>query len=144
MTQIETALTIALKAHAGQLDKGGSVYILHPLRIMAKMTNDTERAVAVLHDVLEDSSYSAEDLLKAGISNEVVAAVSAMTKEIDIKGNSVAYDDYLAKVKSNALACRVKLVDLEDNMDLTRLKNVTDNDLKRCEKYQKAVTFLTT
>ncbi len=142
MSQIETALAIALKAHAGQLDKAGAVYILHPLRIMAKMSNDTERAVALLHDVLEDSSYTAQDLLEAGISVEVVEAVLALTKEPDGNGLAIAYDSYLIKVKENALACIVKLADLEDNMDLSRLNKVTEKDLKRREKYQKAVTFL--
>ncbi len=142
MSQIEISLTIALKAHAGQLDKGGAVYILHPLRIMSKMSNDTERAVALLHDVLEDSPYTAEDLLEAGISIEVVEAVLALTKEKDANGAPIAYEDYLISVKANALACTVKLADLEDNMDLSRLNKVTEKDLKRREKYQKAVTFL--
>ena len=143
MSQIETALAIALKAHSGQLDKGGAVYILHPLRVMAKMSNDIERAVAILHDVLEDSSYTAADLLEAGISTEVVEAVQALTKVLDINGEPMAYEDYLVKVKANALARTVKLADLEDNMDLSRLHQVTDKDLKRREKYQNAVTFLT-
>jgi len=143
MSQIETALAIALKAHSGQLDKGGAVYILHPLRIMAKMSNDTERAVALLHDVLEDSSYTAENLLEAGISVEVVEAVIALSKGEDAKGTTMAYEVYLEQVKANALARTVKLADLEDNMDLSRLNKVTDKDLKRRDKYQKAVTFLT-
>lgn len=142
MSLIETALSIALKAHSGQTDKGGAVYILHPLRIMAKMSNDTERAVAVLHDVLEDSPYTTQDLLDEGISAEVVTAVLALTKKADIHGVVMTYEDYLVGVKANALARKVKLADLEDNMDLSRLINVTDKDLKRCEKYQKATAFL--
>lgn len=142
MSQIEIALVIALKAHSGQVDKGGSVYILHPLRIMGKMSNDTERAVALLHDVLEDSPYTAEDLLAAGISIEVVEAVLTLTKENDVNGVPIAYEDYLISVKANSLARIIKLADLEDNMDLSRLNKITGKDLKRREKYQKAVTFL--
>lgn len=143
MSQIEIALTLALKAHAGQLDKGGAVYILHPLRVMTKMSNDTERAVALLHDVLEDSAYTAEDLLESGISAEVVEAVIALSKGEDANGVTMTYEVYLEQVKANALARTVKLADLEDNMDLSRLNQVTDKDLKRRDKYQKAVTFLT-
>ena len=143
MSQIEIALTLALKAHAGQLDKGGAVYILHPLRVMTKMSNNTERAVALLHDVLEDSAYTAEDLLESGISAEVVEAVIALSKGEDANGVTMTYEVYLEQVKANALARTVKLADLEDNMDLSRLNQVTDKDLKRRDKYQKAVTFLT-
>ncbi|EAQ66579.1 hypothetical protein MED121_07840 [Marinomonas sp. MED121] len=142
MSQIETALAIALKAHKGQLDKAGVTYILHPLRIMGKMLNDRERVVAILHDVLEDSAYTAKNLLDEGISSEVVDAVQALTKEADAKGNTMSYQDYLIKVKANSLARKVKLADLEDNMDLSRLDTVTEKDLKRCEKYQKAKAFL--
>lgn len=142
MSQIEIALAIALKAHSGQLDKGGAAYILHPLRIMGKMSNDIERVVAILHDVLEDSSYTDIDLLQAGIHEEAVDAVIALTKELDAHGSSLSYEDYLVKVKSNHLACRVKLVDLEDNMDLSRLSSVTEKDVKRYEKYQRAKAFL--
>lgn len=142
MSQIETAMSIALKAHKGQVDKAGAAYILHPLRIMGKMTNDSERVVALLHDVLEDSSYTAEDLLEEGISSEIVDAVIALTKALDSKGVPIAYEKYLIQVKSNPLACRVKLADLEDNMDLSRLNTVTEKDLKRLEKYQRAVAYL--
>lgn len=142
MSQIETALAIALKAHSGQLDKGGAVYILHPLRIMGTMSNDAERVVALLHDVLEDSSYTAEDLLEEGISSEIVDAVIALTKTLDSKGVPITYEKYLIQVKSNPLACRVKLADLEDNMDLSRLNTVTEKDLKRREKYQRAAIYL--
>ncbi|KZM40850.1 GTP pyrophosphokinase [Marinomonas sp. SBI22] len=142
MSQIETAMSIALDAHKGQVDKAGAAYILHPLRIMGKMSNDAERIVALLHDVLEDSSYTAKDLLAEGISTELVDAVIALAKTLDSKGLPIAYDNYLIQVKSNPLACRVKLADLEDNMDLSRLNQVTEKDIKRVEKYQKAKAFL--
>jgi (p)ppGpp synthase/HD superfamily hydrolase len=142
MSQIETAISIALDAHKGQVDKAGAVYILHPLRIMGKMSNDAERIVALLHDVLEDSSYTAKDLLAEGISGDLVDAVIALTKVFDSKGVPIAYEKYLIQVKSNPLACRVKLADLEDNMDLSRLNQVTEKDIQRVEKYQKAKAFL--
>lgn len=142
MSQIETAISIALDAHKGQVDKAGAAYILHPLRIMGAMSNDAERVVALLHDVLEDSSYTAMDLLAEGISADAVEAIIALTKALDSKGVPVAYEKYLIQVKSNPLACRVKLADLEDNMDLSRLNKVTKKDIQRVEKYQKAKAFL--
>ena len=136
---IDIALAIAKKAHAGQVDKAGVDYIQHPLYVASQVKTEQEKAVALLHDVLEDSDITAADLLAYGLSNEVVAAVQTLTKK---KGQS--YQDYLEKVKSNNLARVVKLADLKHNSDLSRLKSVTNTDYDRVEKYKNAIRYLST
>ena len=134
---IDIALAIAKKAHAGQVDKAGVDYIQHPLYVASQVKTEQEKAVALLHDVLEDSNITVADLLAYGLSNEVVTAVQTLTKK---KGQS--YQDYLEKVKSNNLARVVKLADLKHNSDLSRLKSVSDTDRKRVEKYKNAIRYL--
>ena len=136
---IDIALAIAKKAHAGQVDKAGVDYIQHPLYVASQVKTEQEKAVALLHDVLEDSDITAADLLAYGLSNEVVAAVQTLTKK---KGQS--YQDYLEKVKSNNLARVVKLADLKHNSDLSRLKSVSDTDRERVKKYKNAIRYLST
>ena len=136
---IDIALAIARKAHAGQVDKAGVDYIQHPLYVASQVKTEQEKAVALLHDVLEDSDITAADLLAYGLSNEVVAAVQTLTKK---KGQS--YQDYLEKVKSNDLARVVKLADLKHNSDLSRLKSVSDTDRERVKKYKNAIRYLST
>lgn len=136
---IDIALAIARKAHAGQVDKAGVDYIQHPLYVASQVKTEQEKAVALLHDVLEDSDITAADLLAYGLSNEVVTAVQTLTKK---KGQS--YQDYLEKVKSNDLARVVKLADLKHNSDLSRLKSVSDTDRDRVKKYKNAIRYLST
>ena len=136
---INIALSIAKKAHAGQVDKAGTDYIKHPIYVARQVTSNQEKAVALLHDVIEDSNVTANDLLAAGLPSEVVAAVQTLTKK---KGQS--YQEYLEKVKLNNLARVVKLVDLKHNSDLSRLKSVTDTDFKRIKKYKNAIQYLST
>lgn len=133
MNLIEKSLEIALRAYAGKIDKAGKTYILHPLRIMAKMETEEEMAVALLHDVIEDSELTAEDLLAEGISPEVVNSVQTLTKQ---KGES--YEKFVVRVLDDRIACRVKMADIEDNINLLRLKSVTQKDLERVAKYHKA------
>lgn len=136
---IDIALTIAKKAHAGQVDKAGIDYIQHPLYVAGQVKTEQEKAVALLHDVIEDSDVTVDDLLVSGLSNEVVTAVQILTKK---KGQS--YQEYLEKVKSNNLARVVKLADLKHNSDLSRLKSVTDTDYERVKKYKNAIHYLST
>lgn len=133
------ALAIAKKAHAGQVDKAGVDYMQHPLYVASQVKTEQEKAVALLHDVIEDSDVTADDLLASGLSNEVVAAVQILTKK---KGQS--YQEYLEKVKSNNLARIVKLADLKHNSDLSRLKSVTNTDYERVKKYKNAIHYLST
>jgi (p)ppGpp synthase/HD superfamily hydrolase len=133
MNLIEKSLAIALKAHAGQLDKAGQPYILHPLRIMAKMETDEEMAVALLHDTIEDSLFTAKTLLDAGIPLNIVDSVQSLTK---FYGED--YDKFIQRVLKNELAVKVKKADIEDNLDLLRLNTLTDADLERVRKYHEA------
>ena len=136
---IDIALAIAKKAHAGQVDKAGIDYIQHPLYVANQVKTEQEKSVALLHDVIEDSDVTADDLLASGLSNEVVTAVQTLTKK---KGQS--YQDYLEKVKSNNLARVVKLADLKHNSDLSRLKTVSNTDYERVKKYKNAIRYLST
>ena len=136
---IDIALAIARKAHAGQVDKAGVDYIQHPLYVASQVKTEQEKAIALLHDVLEDSDITVADLLAYGLSNEVVTAVQTLTKK---KGQS--YQDYLGKVKSNNLARVVKLADLKHNSDLSRLKTVSNTDYERVKKYKNAIRYLST
>ena len=137
MSLIEKSLTIALRAHAGITDKAGQAYILHPIRIMAKMTTDIEMSAALLHDVIEDSDITAADLLVEGIPSEVVEAVLCLTKQLDED-----YLDFVLRAKQNAIARKVKIADIEDNINVLRLAKLTEKDLARVAKYHIAWQLL--
>ena len=136
-SQSEKAYEIAKKAHLGQVDKAGEDYIKHPEKVASFVKTDEEKAVAYLHDVIEDTELTLEDLYEYGLSKEVIEAVDIITKK---RGED--YQSYLNSVKKNKLARAVKLADLRHNSDLTRLIKVTEKDIKRKEKYQKAIDFL--
>lgn len=131
------ALSIATEAHRGQFDKAGIDYIEHPIFVASQVDSEEEKAVALLHDVIEDSSVTAEELLNAGLPETVVTAVQILSKK---KGQD--YQTYLKTVKSNPLARAVKLADLKHNSDLSRLETITDKDLERLEKYKSAIDYL--
>ena len=134
---IENSLNIALRAYAGKTDKASREYIHHPLRVMAKMETDLEMSAALLHDVLEDSDITAEELLAEGIPAEVVEAVLFLTKD-----QNETYQDFIARVKKNKLATRIKIADIEDNIDVLRLAALDEADLARVHKYHSAWQFL--
>ncbi|RON81239.1 HD domain-containing protein [Pseudomonas fluorescens] len=135
MTQtLERAIAIAATAHAGQVDKGGAPYILHPLKVMLRMTSLEERIVAVLHDVVEDCDISLDDLRKEGFSEEVLTAIASVTK---VPGES--YDDFVERAAQNPIGRVVKLADLEENSDLSRIASPSWEDLERIEKYRRAI-----
>ena len=136
-SQSEKAYEIAKKAHLGQVDKAGEDYIKHPEKVASFVKTDEEKAVAYLHDVIEDTELTLEDLNKYDFSKEVLEAVDIITKK---RGED--YQSYLNSVKKNKIARAVKLADLRHNSDLTRLIKVTEKDIKRKEKYQKAIDFL--
>jgi len=137
LSTLERAIKIATTAHTGQVDKADEPYILHPLRVMLTVSTPDERVVAVLHDVIEDSEISAEDLLADGFSTRIVEAVVALSKSRD-----QSYDQYIEGVALNPLARTVKLADLEDNSDLSRIPNPTERDYERLEKYRRTRTFI--
>ena len=132
------AIELAKQHHKGQTDKVGKPYINHPLRVMNQMKSEDEKIVAVLHDIVEDTDISLNDLKNEGFSEEVVSAVECLTKQ-----DGENYDSYIERISFNPLAVKIKLADLEDNRDLTRLPQVTDKDLERLEKYDKALEKLT-
>ena len=138
-SQSEKAYEIAKKAHLGQIDKDGEDYIKHPEKVASFVNSDEEKAVAYLHDVIEDTELTLEDLCEYGFSEEVLKAVDVITKK---KGQD--YQSYLNLVKTNELARVVKLADLRHNSDLTRLPKITKKDLERNKKYISAIKFLST
>lgn len=138
---INTKLTrlaskIAYKAHEGQADKAGVPYIFHPIHIAEQMDNEESCIVALLHDVVEDSNITLEDLSKY-FNEDIIEALRILTKE-----ENDDYVEYIKRVKTNKLATKVKLKDLEHNMDLTRLDEVTDDDRNRSKKYSDAIRYL--
>ena len=134
---LEKALVIATKAHEGQKDKAGSPYILHPIRVSNRCLTDEEKIVALLHDVIEDTNVSASDLLASGFPRNIVEAVLSVTRN---EGES--YEDFVIRSKQNPIGRQVKLHDLEDNMDITRLRQLTEKDLERLNKYLTAYRVL--
>ena len=133
VTQIERAISIALQAHAGQTDKGGAPYILHPLRLLYRMETEEEMVAAVLHDVIEDTAIDCEQLASEGFTAGVLAALECLTRR-----EAESYDAYIDRVASNQLARRVKLADLEDNLDIKRLGTLGSSEVDRLGKYHKA------
>ncbi len=135
---LESAIATAAKAHEGQTDKAGKPYILHPLRVMLNVKGGIpEQCAAVLHDVIEDTDITSDTLLKLGFSKEVVDAVVLLTRSKDED-----YMEYVKRLKANPIARAVKLADLSDNMDMSRIPNPTEKDLARLEKYKKAKSIL--
>jgi (p)ppGpp synthase/HD superfamily hydrolase len=137
MASLDRALALAVHIHRGLKDKSGRPYILHPLRVMMKMNTDEEMIVAVLHDVIEDSDMTIYDLLKEDFPPAIISAVDAISRR-----SGESYNEYILRVQKNPLAVRVKLADLEDNMDLNRLPEVGIKDLDRHARYQKAYAIL--
>ena len=136
---LSRAIEIAAKAHKGQVDKGGKPYIFHPLRVLLHFAEDEENVqiCAVLHDVVEDTPVTLNDLCNEGFSGEVVSALDCLTRRA---GES--YDDFIDRIIINPIARKVKLADLNDNMDLTRISAPTARDLERVEKYKLAINRL--
>jgi (p)ppGpp synthase/HD superfamily hydrolase len=134
MSTLERAIEIAHEAHVGQYDKAGKDYILHPLRVMERGRTEEEKIVGVLHDVVEDSEWTFEMLEAEGFTPEVIEALRCVTKLSEDED----YDHFINRVLTNPLAMRVKLLDLEDNMDMSRLDECTEGDIQRLQKYQKA------
>lgn len=131
MATLERAIAIAAEAHAGQVDKAGQAYILHPLRVMLRMTSAHERMAAVLHDVVEDTPVSLAQLLAEGFAPEVIAAVDALTKR---PGESRI--DAAHRAAADPVARQVKLADNAENMDLSRIDNPSEKDFARVEQYK--------
>lgn len=131
------AKQLATILHEGQVDKGGSPYINHPLRVASKLEAEEEKVLGILHDVLEDCDVQPEYLIKNGIPEELVKKLIILCR-----GKGESYFSYIDRVKEDPHTTNVKLADLDDNMDITRLKQVRPNDLQRIKKYRKAKAIL--
>ena len=136
---LDRAKAIATSAHEGQVDKAGKPYIDHPMRVMNMGKTVEEKIAGVLHDVVEDSDWTFEMLEKEGIPKDVMDALRCVTKLSEDED----YDHFIERVKTNPLAVKVKINDLKDNMDITRLGEVTEKDLPRLNKYIRAYRQLT-
>lgn len=138
MEALEKAIELAARAHAGQVDKAGEPYILHPLRVVMKMETNTERIVAVLHDTYEDTWLTEQHLLAAGFDDEAIfKALDSVTKR-----EGETYMEFIQRAKENSIGRKVKLADLRDNLDIKRIKNPTEQDYKRLDRYNKALVEL--
>lgn len=135
MSTLERAIRIAVKVHKGQTDKYDAPYIGHVLRVSGAGRTEDEKIVGALHDVVEDSDWTFDDLRKAGFAEHIVAAVKALTKQSDDED----YEHFVERTRKNPLAIRVKLNDLQDNMDVRRIPGeMGEKDVKRMNKYLKA------
>ena len=137
MSTLERAVAIAAEAHIGQVDKAGAPYLLHPLRLMLQMETNEDRVVGVLHDVVEDSDWSLERLRGEGFSQVVIEAIDSVTRRHD-----ETYEEFVLRAAQNSIGRRVKLADLRDNCDLSRIANPTVRDRERITRYRHAIVLL--
>lgn len=131
------ALKICFNSHVNQQDKSGLPYVFHPFHLAEQMDDEDSVCVALLHDVVEDTDMTFEDLEKEGFNENIISALKLLTHDLD-----VPYMDYVMKIKTNPLAKKVKLADLTHNSDLTRLDDVNESIIKRVEKYKRAIELL--
>ena len=131
------ALKLCFEAHKEQVDKSGMPYVFHPFHLAEQMTDEATTIAALLHDVVEDTDTTFEDLEKQGFDEEIISALKFLTHNDD-----TPYMDYVAKIKTNKIATAVKLADLRHNSDLSRLDTVDEKALKRKEKYENAIKIL--
>ena len=135
--QTKKAMKLCFEAHKDQVDKSGMPYVFHPFQLAEQMTDEATTVTALLHDVVEDTDYTLNDLRAMGFPAEAVDAIAMMTHDPE-----VPYLDYVAKIKTNPVARAVKLADLRHNSDLSRLDTVDEKALERVEKYRRAIRLL--
>ena len=133
----DLALRIAIRAHEGQKDKAGREYVMHPIRVAERCKDPKAKIVALLHDTIEDTDVTPEYLRSQGFPEEIIEGVLSVTKQEGEEGEE-NYEDFVLRAAKNPLGKEVKLADLEDNMDIRRLKNITDDDVTRLRKYLRA------
>ena len=149
---LENAIKIAVEAHTGQVDKGGSPYILHPLRVMLSLDKEEERIVGVLHDVVEDcAGWSWERLEAEGFSEEIIQALKSVSKtpkeeaEYQSLPEDQRLDHYLRfieRAKANEIGRQVKAADIKDNLDISRIDDITQKDIHRLNRYKAALKLI--
>lgn len=135
--ETKKALKLCFEVHKEQKDKSGLPYVFHPFHLAEQMNDENSVIVALLHDVVEDSDMTFDDLKNMEFSQEILDALQLLTHK-----NDVDYFEYVNQIKSNELARKVKLVDLKHNIDITRLDNITEKDVNRVNKYKKAIQIL--
>jgi len=150
---LEKAIKIAVEAHTGQVDKGGNPYILHPLRVMLSLDLEEERIVGVLHDVVEDcKGWSWERLKEQGCSDKLIEALKSVSKtpEEEAEYRSLLEDEklghyleFIQRAKANKIGRKVKAADIRDNLDISRIDDITEQDINRLNRYKKALSLLT-
>ncbi len=132
------ALKLCFEAHKNQVDKSGMPYVFHPFHLAEQMTDERTTIVALLHDIVEDTDYTFDDLRSMGFENDIIEALMLMTHD-----KTVPYIEYVANIKNNSIARAVKLADLQHNSDLSRLDIVDEKAIRRKEKYSEAIRLLT-
>ena len=137
MSTFERAVAIAAEAHTGQVDKAGTAYLLHPLRVMLQLATDDERIAGVLHDVVEDTEWTLEALRAEGFSEPVLAAIDSVTRRDD-----ETYEEFVHRAGQDPIGRPVKLADLRDNCDPRRIASPTEKDHARVAKYKRAIATL--
>lgn len=131
------AMKLCFEAHKEQVDKSGLPYVFHPFHVAEQMQDEVTTTVALLHDLVEDTDYSIQDLIDMGFPQAVTDALSLLTHD-----KSVGYFDYVSSIKSNPVARAVKIADLKHNSDLSRLDSISEEDLIRAEKYRRSLNDL--
>lgn len=131
------ALKLCFEAHKNQLDKSGMPYVFHPFHLAEQMQTEETTIVALLHDLIEDTHYTIDDLKEMGFESIITDAIELMTHKDDVD-----YFEYIKKIKNNPIAKEVKIADLHHNSDLSRMEVVDEWALKRNEKYKKAIAIL--
>lgn len=135
--QTKKALRLMFEKHRDQVDKSGMPYVFHPFHVAEQMTDEKTTVAALLHDVVEDTDTTLDDLLAAGFDREVVEAVGLLTRD-----KTLPYLDYVRKLKGNPIAAAVKRADLAHNSDLTRLDDIGEREMRRLRKYREALIVL--
>ena len=136
---LERAIEIAVSAHKGVKDKGGNPYILHPLRVMLSLNSEEEKIVGVLHDVVEDAEdWTFEKLQDEGFSTQILEGLQSVTKTSEDEN----YDEFVQRALANTIGRQVKIADIKDNLDVTRLEILSEKDVKRLQSYKKSLKIL--
>ena len=136
---LERAIQIAVEAHAGVKDKGGKAYILHPISVMMRCETDAEKTVAILHDVVEDTDWTFEALREEGFTEKIIEALKTVTKHSEDED----YDEFIQRSLKNEIGSKVKIADLRENLDVTRIGELSEKDVERINKYKRALKTLT-
>lgn len=137
MATLARAISIAASAHEQQQDRSGSPYILHPIRVMMALQTEVEKIVGILHDVVEDTPWTFDDLRHEGFSEEILAALDCVTRR-----DTETYEEFIERTVNNPIAVRVKIADLEDNMNIRRIEELQRHDVERLHRYHKAWKML--